>query len=291
MSIKKIIIVISVIIAIIIGFLAVKYFSSSDKSNIKLSGLYLGNQVWSGTITLTGDTTVLGNVTVQPGTTVRFIVGDDQKSGDEVPADGFNDKDPTRLKSYTTTHSSLFILNKLVAQGSPDQPIIFTSAAGKPDLADWEAVIFRGNGSIVDNVIAEYNRNGFNPTGKQPDSIIKNSVFRHTLWGGVSSANSNISIIGNNFSDNGHEGIDLKYNGGQIVKNNTISDCHTGIASIAGAQIIENNTITNCGDGVYIDSKSTAQSINNSFIPAPENSQRIWRYGDYTIPIFDYPEL
>ena len=291
MSIKKIVIVISVIIAIAFGFLAIKYFSTNQKFNAKLSGLYLGNQSWSGTITLTGDTTIIGSVTVLPGTIVKFVVGDDQKAVDEVPADGFNDKDPTRLKLYTTTHTSLYVFNKLIAQGTPDKQIIFTSDAQKPDLADWEAVIFRGNGSTVDNVIAEYNRNGFNPTGKQPDSVIKNSVFRHTFWGGVSSAHSNIQIIGNQFSDNGHEGIDLKYNGGQVVKNNTISDCHTGIASIAGSQIIENNTITNCGDGVYIDPKSKAKRINNTFNSAPEDSTKNWRYGDYTIPIFDYPEI
>lgn len=291
MKFNKILVLGGVIIVIAIGYFAVKYFSTTESSDAKISGTRIGNQVWSGEITLTGDTNIIGNLTVKPGSTIKFSVGDDQKSGDEVPADGFNNQDPTRLKSYSKTHASLYVFGKLIAQGTPDKKILFTSASPSPTLADWEAVIFRGNGSVVDNVIAEYNRNGFNPTGKQPDSIIKNSVFRHTLWGGVSSANSNIQIIGNQFSDNGHEGIDLKYTGGQVVKNNTISDCHTGIASIAGAQIIENNTITNCGDGVMISDQSTAKSINNTFISAPENSQRVWRYGDYTIPIFGYPEL
>ena len=184
----------------------------------------------------------------------------------------------------------IFILRKFIAKGTSSQLITFTSAAQKPYLADWEAIVFQGDGSIIDNVIVEYTRNGLNPVGKQPNSVIQNSISRHSLWGAISAANSNIKIINNHLSDAGHEGIDLKYNGNQEVAGNSIDDCHTGIASIAGSQLIKNNTITNCGDGVYIDPKSSAMSIGNTFIPAPEESQRVWRYGNYVIPIFGWPE-
>ena len=252
--------------------------------------MYIGNQVWSEGITITGDTEILGNLTVLPGTIVKFVVGDDRESGDEIEKDGFNDNDPTRLKSYTTTHSSLFILRKLTAQGTKDKKIVFTSAAEKPYLADWEAIVWQGDGSIIDNVIVEYTRNGLNPIGKQPNSVIQNSISRHSMWGAISAANSNIKIINNQLSDAGHEGIDLKSNGNQEVAGNIIEDCHTGIASMAGSQLIKNNTITNCGDGVYIDPKSSATSIDNTFVPAPTESRREWRYGSYIIPIFGNPK-
>lgn len=255
-----------------------------------MSGVYLGNQIWSGEITITGDTEILGNLTVLPGTIVKFVVGDDQERGDEVEEDGFNDNDPTRLKSYTTTHAGLFILQKFIARGTKDKKIIFTSAAEKPYLADWEAIVWQGNGSIVDNVVVEYTRNGLNPVGKQPDSVIQNSISRHSMWGAISAANSNIKIVNNHLSDAGHEGIDLKSDGNQEVSGNIIDDCHTGIASMAGSQLIKNNIITNCGDGVYIDPKSSATSIDNTFVSAPEDSKREWRYGKYAIPIFGYPK-
>ncbi len=267
-----------------------KFFSTTQTSDTSVSGRFLGNQVWSGNISVTGDVQILGNLTVLPGTTVRFSVGDDRQWGDEVPADGFNDKDPTRLLSYATTHSSLFVLRKFMAKGEKNQPILFTSAAEKPQLADWEAIIFLGDGSVVDNSIVEYTRNGLNPVGAQPNSVIQNSISRDALWGAISSANSNIKIINNHLSDAGHEGIDLKYNGNQEVSGNVIDDCHTGIASIAGAQMIKNNRITNCGDGVFISPDSRATSIGNTFTSAPEESQRVWQYGNYTIPIFGYPE-
>ncbi len=274
----------------VVAFIIFKFFSITRTINAKISGVLLGNHIWSGKITITGDTEIIGNLTVLPGTIVKFVVGDDQRRGDEVEKDGFNDDDPTRLKSYTTTHSGLFVFRKLTAQGTEDKKITFTSNAEQPYLADWEAIVWQGDGSVIDNVIVEYTRNGLNPVGKQPNSIIQNSISRHSMWGAISSANSNIKIINNHLSDAGHEGIDLKSSGNQEVSGNIIDDCHTGIASIAGSQIIKNNTITNCGDGVYIDPKSSAASIDNTFISAPEGSQREWRYGRYAIPIFGYPE-
>ena len=290
MSKKRIAIIICIILIVSIGFLAFKFFSTTKTENEQISGVYLGNQIWSGEITITGDTAILGNLTVLPATVVKFVVGDDRGWGDEVEKDGFNDNDPTRLKSYTTTHSGLFVLRKLIAKGTKDKNIVFTSAAPKPYLADWEAIVFQGDGSVLDNVVVEYTRNGINPVGKQPNSVIQNSISRHVMWGAISAANSNIKIINNHLSDAGHEGIDLKFNGNQEVSGNIIDDCHTGIASIAGSQIIKNNTITNCGDSVYIDPKSSATSIGNTFVSAPEGSKREWRYGNYVIPIFGYPK-
>ena len=290
MSKKKTVLVLLILLLTAVGFIIIKFSSTTKFANTKVGGRYFGNQIWSGEITVTGDTEILGNLTVLPGSVVRFVVGDDRGWGDEIEKDGFNDNDPTRLRSYTTTHSSLFVLQRLIAKGTKDKKIVFTSNAEKPYLADWEAIIFGGDGSILDNVVVEYTRNGLNPTGKQPNSVIQNSISRHSMWGAISSANSNIKIINNHLSDAGHEGIDLKSNGNQEVIGNVIEDCHTGIASMAGSQLIKNNTITNCGDGVYIDSKSNAISEGNTFVSAPETSTREWRYESYVIPIFGYPE-
>jgi len=84
MSKKKIAILFFLVLFLAAGFFAFKFFSTEQVSNAKISGIYLGNQVWSGEIIITGDTEILGNLTVLPGTTVKFAVGDDQKKGDEV---------------------------------------------------------------------------------------------------------------------------------------------------------------------------------------------------------------
>ncbi|MBI5370165.1 right-handed parallel beta-helix repeat-containing protein [Candidatus Uhrbacteria bacterium] len=280
-----------VIVVLFIFWVVYALYSTTEKSNTSLSGWFIGNQIWSGHIFVTGDVEILGRLTVLPGTKVTFSVGDDRQRGDEVPADGFNDKDPTRLKSYSTTHSSLFVLREFMAIGTQNQPILFTSVAEQPQVADWEAIIFQGDGSIVDHTIVEYTRNGLNPIGKQPHSIIQNTISRHAFWGAISSAHSNIKIVNNILSDAGHEGIDLKFDGDQEITGNKIDDCHTGIASISGFQLIKNNTIKNCGDGVYISPQSKAISVDNTFTSAPAESRRVWRYGDYEIPIFGDPEI
>ncbi len=286
---KRIILLLFVVLILAALGLGVKFISTAKTEDARVSGVYLGNQQWRGTITVTGDTIILGNLMVLPGTVVKFEVGDDRGWGDEVEKDGFNDNDPTRLKSYTTTHASLFVLRKLIAQGTKDTQIVFTSNAEKPYLADWESIVFQGDGSILDNVVVEFTRNGINPIGGQPNSIIKNSIVRHALWGTISTANSSIQIIDNYLADAGHEGIDVAYKGAQVIRGNTIEDCHAGIAVLGGWAVIENNTIRNCGDGIFVSPDASPTLTGNTVIPAPQESKREWRYGTYTIPIFGDP--
>ena len=270
--------------------LALKFFSTEKVTNAKRSGTYVGNQVWGGEITITGDTNIIGNLTILSGTIVRFEIGDDTHSGDEVPRDGYNDRDPTRLKSYTTTHSSLFIDKKLIAKGTSNKKIIFTSAAKNPHLADWEALIFQGDGSILDNVIVEYNRNGINPIGDQPHSVIQNSIVQHVLWGTISSAESTIQIMNNHLSDCGHEGIDVVHKGSQIITGNIIEDCHAGIVVIGGSSTIEGNTIRNCGGDISVDYNASPKLSNNTVVPPPLGSTREWRYGNFAYQLFGDPK-
>ena len=286
-----ILIILAAIIALVlVGIFAFKFFSTEQISNTTRSGQYFGNQIWSGEITITGDTNILGDLTILPGTTVKFAVEDDQHSGDEVPADGYNDRDPTRLKSYTTTHSSLFVGKKLIAKGSVDKKITFTSASNKPNLADWESLVFLGDGSILDDVVVEYSRNGINPIGDQPNSVIQNSIVSHTLWGAISTAESTIQILNNQLSDCGHEGIDVVHKGSQVIKGNTIEDCHAGIVVLGGTSVIEDNIIRNCGDGISVDPGASPKLSNNTIIPALPESTREWRYGSFAYQLFGDPK-
>ncbi len=134
--------------------------SPSNIIGQNVSGLYLTSQIWSGKILVTGNVVILQNLTILAGTTAKFDVQDDRKTGDEVSADGFNDLDPTRLVSYGKTHASLVVLGKLTAVGTPEKRILFTSAAEKPQIADWEAVLPLGDGSIIEYAIVEWSRNG-----------------------------------------------------------------------------------------------------------------------------------
>ncbi len=287
---KRFLTYLAVIFVLALAGFAFKFFSTSEIKNVSRSGFYIGNQVWSENIRITGDTTILGNLTVRPGAIVRFEVGDDQKGGDEVPADGYNDLDPTRLLSYATAHSNLHVLRKIIASGTEDAPIIFTSASKIPTYADWEAIIFSGNGSILDHIIVEYSRNGVNPIGRQPDSILRNSIVRHTFWGAVSSGHSPIQVLNNQLSDCGHEGVDIQ-SGTQIVRGNTIEDCHAGIVVLGGSPVIENNIIRNVSDGIHVDAKATPTLQNNQVTLANPEQDREWRYGAFTYRLWGSPTV
>ncbi len=238
---------------------------------------------------VTGDVEVFGNLTVTEGTIIRFEVGDDQKSGDEVPADGYNTNDPTRLLSYSKTHAGIFVLRKLIANGTESRPITFTSAAPNPEYADWESVVFRGDGSLIQNVIVEYSRNGLNPVGNQTHSVIRDSIVRHTFWGAISSGHSQIQILHNHLYDCGHEGIDIQ-EGAQIVGDNLIEDCHAGIVILGGSPVVENNTIKGCGDGIHVDPTANPKLSSNTIIPANESENHKYTYQNFSYNLFGKPD-
>lgn len=251
-----------------------------------ISGLILGNRTFAGVITVTGDILIAGNLKVLPATKVKFVVGDDQQSGEEIKADGYNDLDPSRLLSYTKTHSNMTILGKIEAMGTESDPVVFTSAATTPRLADWESFVFLGDGSVLDHIIVEYSRNGMNPSGSQPNSIVRNSVFRHNLWSGPSLSNSGMTILNSNISDSGHEGVDVQ-SSYATIKGNYIHDVHAGIIVVSGGADIEDNVIENTGDGIGLGQGVSVINKNNKITLAPEDSTLTWCYQDFCYRMYD----
>lgn len=252
----------------------------------RLSGILFGAQRWSGDILITGDVIVIGDLAIDPGTTIRFAAGDDQASGTEVAADGFNDNDPTRLVAYARTHSDLAVVGKLTTRGTASAPITFTSAATSPALADWQGVSFSADGSLLEGIVMEWSRNGVTPKGSQPNSVLQSSIIRHTMWGCVSGGSAGIQVLNNTISDCGHEGVDVQ-DGNMVIRGNTITDSHAGVVVLAGSPIIEGNTMTNVGDGIGpTPLRGTPRISGNSITLAPSDSRLEWRYGSFVIRIF-----
>lgn len=260
------------------------YFWQAGKSRQRPSEILVGDQTWSGEILITGDVFVDGNLTILPGTVVRFAVGDDQNSGEEIRADGFNDLDPTRLLEYEKTHSGLYVSGKLMAVGTPDKQILFTSAEKEPNYADWVSIGFGGDGSIVEYCTVEWSRNSITPGRDQPNTIIRNNVIRNTFWGAIGAGFSGAHIYNNEIWEAGHEGIDVQ-GGNPIIENNVIYDSHSGIVILKGSAIVRNNTMINVGGGIHVDDRATPTLENNSVELAPKNSTKEWRYETFAYPM------
>ncbi len=92
--------------------------------------------VWQGNILVTGDVRVKEGATliILPDTKISFKkiapFGEDKLSLD---------------KANHFPRAELIVRGRLIAQGLPDKPIVFTSAEKKPLVADWGAVNFIGS--------------------------------------------------------------------------------------------------------------------------------------------------
>jgi parallel beta-helix repeat protein len=242
-------------------------------------------------VNVTGDVFVLpgATLTITPGTIIRVSPVDRASApGFEVLADGFNDDDPTRLKEYDETHVS--ITGKIIALGTKENPIVFTSAAENPRIADW-AQLNLEDGSRLDYVIVEYLRTA---STNGDDVEITNSVFRHAMWGGISLGDKNPKIINNTIHDCGHEGLDV-HGGAPYIANNLVYDCNTGIVVISddlevvrghflkgrSKPVVVNNTLLNNGHGIFILNSDGTFENNTVASPTGPRPPRGWCYKDF----------
>jgi hypothetical protein len=186
-------------------------------------------EVWSGTVRINGIVTVKkeGTLTIQPGTKILFVRND-------LDGDGIGD-------------SELLVEGGLIARGTVDAPIIFTSAEEKPQKADWKYLYLDFvRQAIVEHVISEYAYSGIQVHFCK--ASIENSVFRNNV-DGVRFSTVNIVVQGNSIYNNKH-GLRYEERRSKIlVKENDIRDNEIGIFVVTRsedkAKISQNNIVDN----------------------------------------------
>jgi hypothetical protein len=98
-----------------------------------------GRETWSGMVTVDGVVTVRkgGELTVEPGTRVRFVRRD-------LDGDGIGD-------------AELRVEGKIFIRGEEDRPVVFTSAEKAPAPADWKFLIIdHGESAEARYAVFEY---------------------------------------------------------------------------------------------------------------------------------------
>lgn len=192
------------------------------------------DQTWSGEILVSQHVTVAAGVTltIAPGTTVRF-----------EPMRPFFVSDPT-----------LYVKGRLIATGTSEKPIRFTSNAIQPVPGDWGSIRFyRGSaGSILDHVIVE-----FPITGVYPEDAItvSNSIIRWVMQTGLP-VYGDATVTKNRIYQIGANAFEVHFRTKPVITYNTISN-----AIYAGLQVIENshptishNIIKNNSSGIDLGS-------------------------------------
>jgi len=201
--------------------------------NTTRSGHIYSNELWKGTIDITGDVIIHtpATVTIEPETTIRFAAGsDDQMHGGDTPiTDPYFPNDPPTPPSQM---SSIYVMGgTLYAVGTSDSPIVFTSSTSNPERGDWQSIQYGGGKLILQHTIIEYGYYGIQINVAADDSNItlKDNVIRHIvacgICGGIDPNQPvTITISGNDISDCGHEAIDTHSNATLVIENNILHD-------------------------------------------------------------------
>lgn len=193
---------------------------------------------WSGSVVIKGQTVVKkgATLTIEPGTTVRFEWSDED--GDDI-GDG-----------------ELNVEGRIVARGTKDDMITFTSAKDKPAQKDWTFLMISVNkGSLVEYCIFEYAFSGVQV--HYSTAVIRNNIMRHNFEG-VRFSTTDVVIEHNEFTGNTY-GIRYESRGSRtdvtknIFKDNEyaffpVQKCSDSV-KIAGNTIMSDNYNVKMGYG------------------------------------------
>ncbi len=122
--------------------------------------------VWEGEVLIDGILTVAMGITleIRPGTRVRFTRYD--SNSDQIG------------------EHEIFIQGRLLARGTAEQPIVFTSAEATPRVADWGALnmmMSEIEPNILEHCLVEYAYRGFHAHFSRAE--LRNSSFRNNQRG------------------------------------------------------------------------------------------------------------
>lgn len=228
---RKIMIVFGIILVAIIGsFFVYNIFfqgkiqsTSSDKC-----GSLTKDEVWQGDIHATCLVEVKPGVslTIMPGTVIKF----------------------QHDRNYKTfARAGLTVYGKLIAKGTPEKQIWFTSDAPDPINGDWMGItLFNSRSSIIDYAIVEFAEIGVS----QFDSSvpITHSIIRWSNSEGLYAERSTPIIENDMLYQNSYHEIALEqYNRDAVIKNNLFMEGvngpvdHAAIHHEKSSSIIEDN--------------------------------------------------
>lgn len=208
--------------------------------------------VWSGDVLITGKVLVDKTATllIMPGSRLRFspIPAGSEKGG-----------------------GRLIVSGRLIAQGTAESPILFTSAAVSPQSGDWEGLRFEKAGSLVNRLdfcIIEYARAGIN--GRSSSLQVATTQFRNNQTG-VSARSGFIGSLFDCLFTANLVGVRFEQNNQMRVVNSRIDkNQNSGIICSNSSPIVQNSLITSNGaDGIAC-LRSSSPLIDNNLISGHE---------------------
>jgi len=221
---------------------------------------------WSGQILVKGDVYVPPGITltIAPGTTVSFQKIDEK-----------SDRNMFGIDSPYYPQAELIIRGKLIAKGTPQDNIVFTSAEIKPETSDWGAINFLGSeGNVVSYAKIMNAYNGVHAHGSKVEithcEFVKNGVgvsfkaeeeSKEVPWFGVRST----LIIRNNLFAKNKGAIGSRNSDAEISHNEIRENKFFGIWPKEKSNLkVTFNEITGNGRGIYLYQSQGATFENNN---------------------------
>ena len=239
---------------ILLRFLAVSLFlwsatPASGKAQTIEKGVIKSDTTWEEEVLVKGDVEIPKGVTltVMPGTVVKFA-----KIAEYGPSKLYKDKE-----TYFP-RAELIIRGKLLAQGTKDKMIIFTSAEQSPRPAVWGAINFLDTrNNVLEYCEISYGHTSIHCHGGQ---VIVANCYLHD--NGVAIGQKNVKgskticvvpILYNRITENGGGVLFGKGTSPTITHNDISRNKFFGIfGKKGGSMYVRYNNITHNGKGVII---------------------------------------
>jgi parallel beta-helix repeat protein len=238
---------------IILCFLSLLIFSSVNflyRIVPAAKATYVEGLIWRDTAWTLVDSPfeLSNNVTVAPGVTLTIEPGVEVRFGPDF---------------------SLVVMGRIVANGTSDKMIRFTSNKLTPAKGDWYAILFYGiQQSSMTNCVVEYGTSGM--TIESGALILQDSLVRFNSENGTTVDDGSVIITNCAVANNGMNGISITGGSQVLIQNNAITSNGNGLllaGNTAGTINIENNYIAlNTQAGIELASTAYTNTaiINNN---------------------------
>ena len=181
-----------------------------------------GSERWFGTVIIEGDVIIKpgGRLVIEPGTKVLFRAGLDK-----------------RRAGRDKTRSELIVRGMLIANGTINAKIRFSSASAQPRMGDWYGISIMNPRStcIINYCVVEYAYNGINVKKSQPKISSSQIQFNYNA-GIVVELKATPKINGNIITENGYAGLICNTGAAPVLTDNLITLNEIGIINFRTAR-------------------------------------------------------